>query len=242
MGDLQFDYDWQRQFTPRMGELIGKQLVIEAPEEEDRRHNTDMLTLRTSDGRRISCRVRRAEQHRWFADEFTIRSYRPSGQPVELDKTLQGWGDWLFYAFAVHEGFEFRAWLIGDLNIFRDWHAGRTRIDGSKWWHTPGVRRWNHDDSSVLTAYGIESLPSRFVVARCIDETDDPAIQGRRRQRRFGEESTQWVGEWEGRICRRCGAQLIPVDFRTRLFSSPCQRCGLLGSLPRQHPRNAEAP
>jgi hypothetical protein len=156
------DFDWQRQFLPRVKQLIANYLITEAAPEEDKEHNTDLLVLKATT-MRIACRIRKSGDLK-YEGEFTIRSKRPSGAKTELAKVIEGWGDYIFYGFEhPSDPFALSAWLLGDLNVFRLWHSYQLiRRKGE----LPGLERENPDGSSWFRAYGITSLPSSFVVAR----------------------------------------------------------------------------
>lgn len=160
------DFDWQRQFIPEIKQVLADYLIAEAPDEEDQKHNTDLVVLKL-DSIRVACRMRRSigkngrNYLREYPDEFTIRASRPSGAETELTKMLSGWGDYIFYGFATADESAVAAWMLGDLNVFRLWHhrelwAGRR----------PGIQKPNSDGSSQLVAYRIGELPQSFVVGR----------------------------------------------------------------------------
>jgi hypothetical protein len=154
------DFDWQRGLIPEIKRVLANYLIVEAPADEDMKHNTDLIVLKL-DTIRVACRVRTHGYLDRYPDEFTIRASRPSGQETELAKMLAGWGDYIFYGFATEEGQKLAAWMLGDLKVFRLWHS-RELWDGRK----PGKTQRNGDGSSTFQAYRISDLPSEFVVAR----------------------------------------------------------------------------
>jgi hypothetical protein len=121
------DFGWQRKFLPKIQEMLGRALISEASAEEDRLHNTDMMVLRL-EAVRIACRVRRAigpapkriDYLKRYADEFTVRSYRPHAE-TELAKIGERWGDFIFYAITDYDEKTLAAALLGDLAVFRRW-------------------------------------------------------------------------------------------------------------------------
>lgn len=156
------DFDWQRGLIPEVKRILANYLICEAPAEEDMHHGTDLIVLRL-DTVRVACRLRR---HKYlyladYANEFTIRASRPSGAKTELAKILEGWGDYIFYAFASEDATELAAWTLGSLNSFRLWHH-------QELWRgrRPGISKPNSDGSSEFRAYPLASLPDDFVVAR----------------------------------------------------------------------------
>jgi hypothetical protein len=163
--DVQRDFDGQRRYIPAMKRIVGEYLVGEAPPEEDMQHNTDLIVLRL-EAVRIACRVRDFEylSRRNYANEFTLRSGRPSGIQTELQKVLAGWGDFILYGFKREDDSpELAAWVLGDLKVFRLWcfqwlveHRGVV----------PGNEVPNTDHSSKFRAFTIEELPPSFVRGR----------------------------------------------------------------------------
>jgi len=162
---VQHDFDWQRQFIPRIKQVLANYLITEASFEEDTKRNTDLLVLeaRTT---RVACRIRRHDY--WltprYRGEFTLRARRPNGIETELQKVLRGFGDYIFYGFAAADGDGLVAWLLGDLDEFRLWHhrALARMPQGAM----PGTLVPNADKSSEGRAYRIADLPATFVVAR----------------------------------------------------------------------------
>jgi len=161
------DFAFSRRYLRHMKAIVGANLIGEAPEEEDRHHNTDLVVFRL-ETKRIACRVR---QHRYFdvpkyRDEFTIRTSRPSGVASELLKIMRGWGDYILYGFAAPSGDRLCAWVLGDLYVFREWYFHQMVDTGAE----PGERQTNGDGSSNFRAYRIGDLPAAFVVDRKVLE------------------------------------------------------------------------
>jgi hypothetical protein len=155
------DFIWQRRFIPHMKQIVGEHLITEASAEEDMHHNTDLVVLRL-EAIRVACRVRRPDYLAKFAGEFTIRASRPHGQ-TELAKVLSGWGDYILYGFADSWDDILCRWTLGDLNVFRLWHARRLRsLDRNL---EPGTLHSNGDQSSTFRAFTIADLPLEFIVA-----------------------------------------------------------------------------
>lgn len=164
---LDRDFQWQRQFIPEVKRILADYLIDEAPAHEDMRHNTDLVVLEL-DKIRVACRLRReigkngVNYLQRYPDEFTIRALRKRSE-TELAKMLSGWGDYIFYAFVAADDSRIRAWLLGDLSVFRLWHHREAL-------KSPKDRRWesrdNEDGSSVFHAYRIDDLPDDFVRGR----------------------------------------------------------------------------
>jgi hypothetical protein len=158
--DVQRDFDWQRQFIPQMKMIAGLYLIGESAPEEDAERNTDLIVLNLRP-HRIACRVRHYDQLR-YADEFTIRCYRPSGAKTELAKIIEGFGDYILYGFADADEHQLCAWMLGDLNVFRLWHSQHLARNHGR---EPGTRKRNGDGTEFI-AYRIADLPADFVVTR----------------------------------------------------------------------------
>ena len=162
MKDWKEDKRWSDRFLDEIKGILGRHLIGEATEEEDAKHNTDLIVLHM-EAVRIACRVRRSEYHARFGGEFTIRADRPSGVDSELSKVIAGWGQYIFYAFANEAETALDAWILGNLNVFRLWvmrhmagHNGRM----------PGTHCKNGDGSSSFFSFRVDAIPSTFLVAR----------------------------------------------------------------------------
>lgn len=155
------DFRWGGKFLDEVKVIVGPYVIRAAPADEDVSRNTDLMVL-ASDAGRVAVRIRR---HRYIvhADEFTIRSDRPSGYKTELAKIIEGWGRYLFYGFANEDETGLAAWLLGDLNVFRLWFNRQLALNGGR---APGVTRRNPDGSSEFRVFRIDELPPEFVVAR----------------------------------------------------------------------------
>lgn len=158
--EVQRDFDWQRCFIPELKRIVGEHLIGEAPAEEDAERNTDLIVLRL-EAVRVACRIRHWQYIHDYGDEFTIRASRPSGAKTEMRKLVEGFGDYILYAFADEKEEHLAAWLLGDLSLFRGWFAEQLMRIGK----APGTRRHNGDGTSFY-AFNILDLPADFVVAR----------------------------------------------------------------------------
>lgn len=127
------DRQWSDQFIPEIRRIVGPRLLVTSTLEQDREQAADLVVLRGKDVT-IGCRVRRPGYADKYPGQFTIRSHRDSGARTELQKIVDGWGDWLFYGHAG-EGATIPVWMIIDLAAFRahlirDTHkAQKKRID-----------------------------------------------------------------------------------------------------------------
>jgi len=105
-------------FEPQIKAICGQVFIKTAPKKVDCEEAADLIVLEINPIR-IACRVRYNEFLENYGDEFTIRSDRPSGVKTELEKILEGWCDYNFYAFADKTDTYIKQWIIGNLNIFR---------------------------------------------------------------------------------------------------------------------------
>ena len=159
MGSKAEDYNWQRQFIPEIKAVLANYLIDEASEDEDMRHNTDLMALEARTVR-IACRMRHWEYWHRYGNEFTIRSGRPSGTPTELAKVVSGWGDRIFYGFEGPTPGTLGPWLLGDLREFRLWFNRQLAIGSQKWTIKP------NGDGTTFHAFRVDDLPNKFVVSR----------------------------------------------------------------------------
>jgi len=112
------DKRWSDRFLPEVKRILGEHLISEAPYEEDAERNTDLIVLRL-EAIRIACRIREHKHLLHYRHQFTIRSLRPSGNPTELAKIREGWGDYFFYGFADQTHTSLCQWTLGDLEALR---------------------------------------------------------------------------------------------------------------------------
>jgi hypothetical protein len=148
------DKHWSDRFIPEMKRILGEHLIGEAPVEEDRERNTDLVVLLVKPAR-IACRVRTPGYFPAYAHEFTIRSARQAAT-TELAKVMAGWGDFMLYGFADTSGQALCRWTLLDLSAFRLWvntymvvHPGRF----------PGEEKMNPDKSSMFRIFEIADIP-----------------------------------------------------------------------------------
>jgi hypothetical protein len=175
-------------YLPLVKAICGAYIIGEAPLEEDRDRNTDLMVL-TVGGMRIGVRLRsphywnKRYKGTWMREEFTMRDSRPRGGTTEWDKMLEGFGDYFFYGFRTEDpphlwGFgllslgEFRTWV---LQYYRQWHAWPGRQlpngDGSS---TFRAIRWDHiPPAAIMTMY-----PAKIAVpGSLMDTTVQKSIQ-----------------------------------------------------------------
>lgn len=162
---LQRDLAWQSNYLPRIQDILAsslsRRLFRVASLDEDQNRNTDMMTLFAGEVR-VACRVRRPAVAERYRGEFTIRDSRPSGATTELQKLIDGWGNYIFYGVAhPTEHGQLKRWLLGDLFVFRRYISECQMRNGGQ---LPGAVLANQD-GTTFRAYRVGDLPSPFVVA-----------------------------------------------------------------------------
>lgn len=129
--------------------------VVVADLEEDYARFTDII-VQYAGGEfdRVGFRVRGVGYHPKYQHDFTIRMARPSGFLTEIDKIMEGWGDYLFYAHAGKGDGTLLAWFLGDLSVFRQWYR-----DGGR---PSSLLR---DSSNTCGIFDTDTIPAAFIVA-----------------------------------------------------------------------------
>lgn len=149
-------------FLPEVKAILGKHLIGEATREDDAERNTDLVVLRM-EAVRIACRLRKPGYFDSYGGEFTIRAVRPNGCKTELQKIIEGWGDYFFYGHIANDLSGLRAWALCDFIPFRSWFF---RQLVAKKGALPGIRKDNVDGSSSFLAFRFDDMPSDFLVAQ----------------------------------------------------------------------------
>lgn len=163
----QQDKVWSDRFLPELKQICGEHLISESANKDDAECNSDLVVL-TIHGMRVACRVRKFAYLERYPDEFTIRASRPSDAKTELEKVIEGWGDYILYGFCDEREKKLAAWMLGDLKVFRGWFHSMVVRTGA----LPGSLQANRDNSSDFRAFRIDSLPRSFVIARKWDDPD----------------------------------------------------------------------
>lgn len=153
------DKRWSDRFLPEIKRILGEHLIGEPPIEEDQERNTDLIVLKM-EAVRIACRIRRNEYLEKYPNEFTIRTKRPTGIKTEIEKIIEGWGDYLFYGFSNKEENKLAGWFIISLNAFRLWFMKYLRNNNGK---PPGHQKINSDGSSAFAGYNVNDMPDDIV-------------------------------------------------------------------------------
>lgn len=151
---------WSDRFIPQIKEILASYLLNESPLDEDQQHNTDLIVIGMQHIR-IACRVRRFEYLKNYQDEFTVRYQVPNGIKTELAKIIEGWGDYLFYAFADKNQTRLIQWSLIDLRIFR-LEVMRALVKNKGTF--PGQIKANEDGCSNFIAFKWASFPKEMIV------------------------------------------------------------------------------
>ena len=111
------DRSWSDGFIPSIKTIVGPYLLEPSTFERDTREATDLIVLIARD-MRIAARVRRPGAFERWPYDFTIRERRDSGAETELQKIVDGWGDWLLYGHAF-DNERLHKWMIVNLHALR---------------------------------------------------------------------------------------------------------------------------
>lgn len=154
---------WSDRFIPTMKKIIGPHLLESSPFEIDTQQAADLVVMRAKN-LTVACRVRRHNYLASYGDQFTIRYAIDSGRQTEHSKIINGWADWMFYAFTFENEYrlDFAKWTLIDLSAFRA-HL----ILNHKRQHIKAEKKWNGDGSQLI-AYRISSFQGdpQLVVAQ----------------------------------------------------------------------------
>ena len=160
------DYKWQQKLLPHViqhcGTHLARRIIGDAPAEEDKHRNTDLMVLNWNQVR-IGVRLRTNSYYHdpLYRNQFTIRASRELGT-TEYEKVIKGFGDYFFYGFTNNRKAHIVAWFIGDLNVFRQYRAEYLEKHGVE----PGTVKPNRDGSSEFRAFNVADLPESFVIHR----------------------------------------------------------------------------
>lgn len=147
------DYDnqraWSDKFIPEIQQIVGPLLLTPAPFELDTKQATDLIVLNARD-MRIAARVRKPGYAKYGA-EFTVRSKSQNGGTTELEKMVNGFGDWMFYGHSNDNETGFSLWAVVNLN---HWRAALIRDKGA----IKMTPKTNYDGSKFV-AFDIRTFP-----------------------------------------------------------------------------------
>ncbi|NCC68746.1 MAG: hypothetical protein EOM14_11245 [Clostridia bacterium] len=153
------DREWSDLYLPAVKRIIGPLLLEETSFEVDTRQAADLIVLKARH-MMIAARVRRfgyADRYPW---EFTIRSHRDSGAKTELQKIVDGFGDWMFYGHAGIMPGEIDRWFVIDLAKFRAGLIRNPCTDGKEiWW---GEK--SNQDGTHFCWFDVRKFPEDILV------------------------------------------------------------------------------
>ncbi len=151
------DRAWSDRFIPAMRQIIGPFLLEPSSFDVDTKQASDLVVMRARD-HMIACRVRRAGYADRYPFEFTVRSQRDTGAKTELEKLVDGWGDWMFYGHEDGQAGFSRWWLI-DLHswraaLIRDSVSRKAGRDSGLVWHQK-----SNGDGTHFVSFDLRSFP-----------------------------------------------------------------------------------
>lgn len=146
-------------YLPEVKRILGEFVIFEGTTRQDQFENTDLIVL-TANQIRIGVRIRNPGFLTKYGHEFTVRCARPNGTKTELEKIMDGWGDYFFYGHG--DGARLVAWGIGRLEELRRHIMLERLIYGDTY---PRPTKTNHDGSSAFVAFLWSGISSEFVVA-----------------------------------------------------------------------------
>lgn len=169
------DREWSDLYIPAVKQIVGPLLLEETSFEVDTNQAADLIVMKARD-MMIAARVRRpgyAERYPW---EFTIRSYRDNGTKTEMQKIVDGFGDWMFYGHAGIVPGEIDRWFVIDLAKFR---AGLIRnafksdpLDGREiWW---GEK--SNNDGTHFCWFDVQKFPANILIKTSHPITESVAV------------------------------------------------------------------
>lgn len=146
------DFAWSNRFIPAIKRIVGPHLLEPAPMEKDEQQATDLVVIQAKN-LSIACRVRRPGYAERYPYEFTIRNKRDSGTKTELDKLIDGFGDWMFYGHSNADEDDVCRWMLLNLDV---WRSALIRRD-----HRNNLvfSRQNNGDGTHFVAFDVRSFP-----------------------------------------------------------------------------------
>jgi hypothetical protein len=148
------DRRWSDAFIPAIKQIVGPLLLEESSFEVDTKQAADLIVLNARD-KTIAARVRRPGYAEKYPFEFTIRSHRDTGTKTELEKIIDGFGDWMFYGHAHSNGLDITRWMVVNLP---SWRAAIIRKQA------PYIKKSNGDGTHFV-AFDVRQLPKQVLVA-----------------------------------------------------------------------------
>lgn len=148
------DRRWSDAYIPAIKKIVGPLLLEESSFEVDTQQAADLVVMNARD-KTIACRVRRAGYADKYGHEFTIRAKRDSGAKTELEKIIDGFGDWMFYGHAAPDGMNVSRWMVVSLPALR---AAIIRKQAAP------IKQSNGDGTHFV-AFDVRRLPDSCLIA-----------------------------------------------------------------------------
>ncbi len=148
------DRRWSDAFIPAIKKIVGPLLLEESSFEVDTQQAADLVVLNARD-KTIACRVRRSGYADRYGHEFTIRAKRDSGAKTELEKIVDGFGDWMFYGHAHENGMDVSRWMVISLPALR---AAIIRKQAR-------AKNQSNGDGTHFVAFDVRDLPESCLIA-----------------------------------------------------------------------------
>lgn len=149
---------WSDKFTPQIKQIVGNELVEIADFEADTHETTDMI-VGTMKPLKIAMRIRKHEYLKEYAWQITLRKKVVSGNPTEIHKITDGFGDLYFYGFANEDETDIALWYLIDLDKFRSalikYQLCR---NNNKWWG-----EFNNSDGTAFMWFNLLKLPKEII-------------------------------------------------------------------------------
>lgn len=157
------DRRWSDAFIPAIKKIVGPLLLEESSFEVDTKQAADLVILNARD-KTIAARVRRTGYADRYPYEFTIRAKRDTGAKTELEKIVDGFGDWMFYGHADKNGVDVSRWMVIDLSGLR---AALIRQKAP-------YQKQSNGDGTHFIAFDIRKLPESCLISSsfCLDRRE----------------------------------------------------------------------
>lgn len=148
------DRRWSDAFIPAIKQIVGPLLLEESSFEVDTQQAADLVVMNARD-KTIACRVRRPGFADRYGYEFTIRAKRDSGAKTELEKIIDGFGDWMFYGHADPDGMNVCRWMVVSLPALRAAIIRRQAV----------AIKQSNGDGTHFVAFDVRAMPDSCLVA-----------------------------------------------------------------------------
>ena len=149
------NFGWQSSYYPQIKSILienlGKIVNINiADQEQDMKRATDFVITMT--GGNVAVRIRRDGYYKFH--DFTLRSSKSSGYKTELQKIIEGYGDFYLYCWTV--GDDIKKWILVNLEKLR----------ASGVLNNPRKEIANIDGESCFVAISLEEISDSIIAER----------------------------------------------------------------------------